>query len=455
MTVTATSTLDNTKVATATVNLAVAVTIAPTTASLYSSETQQFTSTVAGGGGVTWAINPTNAGSISTSGFYSAPVSISTTQSVTVTVTSVSDPTKSATAAVTLNPPASPGILQQPQDATAVVGRTATFAVVASGGALSYQWQSLPPGGAFGNIGGANSSSYTTPAVTLANNGTQYRVLISNSLGNITSNVATLTAAQSLNFVTSATPGGLQNDFTGWVGMSVTIGADPVVVNSLGRIVAPGNTIAHTLKIVDGSTLLDVPGGSVSVPTAGGAVGAFAYASLTSPLTLNANATYYILSQETKNGEFFYDTTTAAQTTTAGVLNGPVYGTPYVAVTAPGHMYGPLDFSYTAPFAVAVSHVRQPVRHRDTAVHRYGCQQFEYKRDVDPQSSWRRLDQRQWFVHGAISDYLESDRHCKGCKRGESQQVRHRQRDPESSVRADDHATAGEHDRHCWTDGNL
>jgi len=69
------------------------------------------------------------------------------------------------------------------------VGQTATFSVVASGTSpLSYQWQK-----AGAPIAGATSASYTTPATTSSDNGTQFRVVVSNSAGSATSNTATLT----------------------------------------------------------------------------------------------------------------------------------------------------------------------------------------------------------------------------------------------------------------------
>ena len=54
---------------------------------------------------VTWSLSP-NVGSISTAGLYTAPASITSTQTITVTATSAADTTKKGTATVTLNPPA-------------------------------------------------------------------------------------------------------------------------------------------------------------------------------------------------------------------------------------------------------------------------------------------------------------------------------------------------------------
>ena len=84
-----------------------------------------------------------------------------------------------------------PAITTQPSSQTVTVGQTATFSVVASGTApLTYQWQN----GATA-ISGATSANYTTPATTSADNGSQFSVVVSNSLGSITSNSATLTVS--------------------------------------------------------------------------------------------------------------------------------------------------------------------------------------------------------------------------------------------------------------------
>jgi hypothetical protein len=85
--------------------------------------------------------------------------------------------------------PVPPSITTQPASQTVTAGQTATFTVVATGAApLSYQWQKNGTA-----ISGATSASYTTPATTSADNGAQFRVVVSNSAGSVTSNAATLT----------------------------------------------------------------------------------------------------------------------------------------------------------------------------------------------------------------------------------------------------------------------
>ena len=82
-----------------------------------------------------------------------------------------------------------PSFTSQPVGQTITAGQTATFSVTASGTApLSYQWNKNGTA-----ISGATSSSYTTPAETVSDNGAEFTVVVSNSVGNATSNAAILT----------------------------------------------------------------------------------------------------------------------------------------------------------------------------------------------------------------------------------------------------------------------
>jgi glucose/arabinose dehydrogenase len=84
-----------------------------------------------------------------------------------------------------------PAISSPPANTTVRPGQPATFSVVANGTApLSYQWQR---GGV--NIAGARSASYTLAAATSADNGAQFRVVVSNAAGRVTSASATLTVS--------------------------------------------------------------------------------------------------------------------------------------------------------------------------------------------------------------------------------------------------------------------
>jgi hypothetical protein len=83
------------------------VQVSPTTASLYASQQQQFTSSVTGNANtaVNWTYSP-QVGTLAANGLYTAPASVTTTQTVSVIATSQADSTKSATATINLLPPA-------------------------------------------------------------------------------------------------------------------------------------------------------------------------------------------------------------------------------------------------------------------------------------------------------------------------------------------------------------
>jgi len=82
-----------------------------------------------------------------------------------------------------------PSIASQPASRTVTIGQSATFSVTANGAApLAYQW--LENGVA---IAGATSPTYTVVNAQLADSGKQFRVVVSNPSGSVTSNAASLT----------------------------------------------------------------------------------------------------------------------------------------------------------------------------------------------------------------------------------------------------------------------
>ena len=92
---------------------------------------------------------------------------------------------------------AAPTITTHPASQSVAVGGTVTFSVVATGtGQLAYQWKKVNT-----LIPGATSSSYATAAITSADHGAQFAVVVSNSAGTTTSNYATLTVASNYSLV--------------------------------------------------------------------------------------------------------------------------------------------------------------------------------------------------------------------------------------------------------------
>jgi hypothetical protein len=89
-----------------------------------------------------------------------------------------------------------PSITTQPAAQSVQAGQTATFSIAAAGTApLGYQWHRAAPASTVYNpIAGATAASYTTPATTVAaDNGANFRCVVNNSAGSVTSSAVSLT----------------------------------------------------------------------------------------------------------------------------------------------------------------------------------------------------------------------------------------------------------------------
>ena len=106
----------------------------------------------------------------------------------TVVITNLAGSVTSAAATLTVTAAPDPSIIQQPSSQTVFLGMPVTFSVTASGTTpLSYQW--------FRNsvlIPSANNSSYTIASATSQDNFAVFHVVVSNSVGAISSANATL-----------------------------------------------------------------------------------------------------------------------------------------------------------------------------------------------------------------------------------------------------------------------
>jgi Immunoglobulin I-set domain len=167
----------------------------PSAASVNVGQTATFSVTAAGTAPLSyqWEKNMVNVAG-ATSATYTTPATTTNDNGSTfqVMVSNAAGSVTSSAATLTVNGAATaPAITQQPQSAQVNVGQTATFSVTASGTApLSYQWAKNSA-----NIAGATSSSYTTPATTLADNGSTFVVTVTNSVGSVPSSAATLTVS--------------------------------------------------------------------------------------------------------------------------------------------------------------------------------------------------------------------------------------------------------------------
>ncbi|MBM3956698.1 MAG: SBBP repeat-containing protein [Gemmatimonadetes bacterium] len=140
----------------------VTVTVSPAAASLYASETQQFTATVTNAPtpAVTWSLNP-NLGRITSAGLYTAPSTIPGRQTVMVTARSVADVTSSGVAIVTLLPRTRVSLT--PAAVTLTASQTQQFtATVTDTADPTVRWTLTPELGSITSAG-----LYTAPGVIL------------------------------------------------------------------------------------------------------------------------------------------------------------------------------------------------------------------------------------------------------------------------------------------------
>ena len=226
-------------------------------ASTYASAQAVTISTTTSGASMRYTVDGSTPTS-TTGTLYSSPVSISATTTLKAIAykSGMTDSTvTTGTYTITVcNPPAITG---NPANATACAGSTAGFSVTATGDGLTYQWQ-INSGGGFGNISGATSSSYTTPATVAGDNGNQYRCVVNGMCGTATSTAATLTVNARPTSVASGSAticsGGsttIQAALTGtgpWnITWSDSFTQNGVAASPATRSVSPGSTTTYTV----------------------------------------------------------------------------------------------------------------------------------------------------------------------------------------------------------------
>src|SRR5579863_3262881 len=149
----------------------ISVMVSPTTATVASGGTAQFTATVTGdssNAGVTWSVSSSSAtpGTIDATGKYTAP-SVTATTTATVIATSKADTTKSASATVTINAAAA-AVTISPQTAFVPAGQVQQFtATVTNESTTTVTWSVNGTAGGNATVGVIDANgNYTAPAVT-------------------------------------------------------------------------------------------------------------------------------------------------------------------------------------------------------------------------------------------------------------------------------------------------
>jgi hypothetical protein len=265
VTVKATSVADPTKSATATVTLnpPVSVTVTPASATLTQSQTQSFSATVTNTGNtaVTWSLSPV-VGSITAAGLYTAPASIASSQTVTVTATSVADPTKSVTASVTLTPPVTVSLT--PSSVSLLPSKSQTFTATVSGTSNTAVTWSINPAST-SLVSGATTAVYVAPSTAPT---TQSGTLIATSMADPSKTAtALITLLQAITVsispsTVSLAPSGTQQ-FTATVlatsNTAVTWSINPSVgtISSTGLYTAPSSILTSQTVTVNATSVAD------------------------------------------------------------------------------------------------------------------------------------------------------------------------------------------------------
>ena len=240
----------------------ISVAVSPTSATVASGGSQQFSATVRNTSqtGVTWSAS---AGSVSASGLFTAP-KVSTTTSVTVTATSVANTTKKASASVSVGsgtppppPPPPPGTLTIVT--TSVPGATSGSpygaSLVATGGQQPYQW-SLTSGSLPSGIQ-VNATSGLLSGTTSAQGQFNFTAQVKDA--------AAKTATQALTLVVASRPTG-------------------------GKFDGPAELPRIFIQSLMANT--PAPGGTIVVPAGGNLQAALNSANCGDTITLQAGATF-------------------------------------------------------------------------------------------------------------------------------------------------------------------
>jgi hypothetical protein len=250
-----------------------AITAQPVSTSVCAGAAAKLSVTATGAASYQWSLN-----GAAIAGATSAAYAISSAASTqagdyTVAVTNSKGSVMSSVATVVVGS----SITSNPVNLTVAATQTATFSVAVTGvGPFTYQWYAAGAAGAVGAaISGATSSTYTTPALTSASNGSQYYVKVTDACAAaLTSTPATVT---------------------------VTTGNVPptIVTQPVSQTVAIGGTATFTVTAVGSPTLTyqwyQVPAGTTTGVALPGATSTSYTVPATATLQSNDQDAYYVI----------------------------------------------------------------------------------------------------------------------------------------------------------------
>lgn len=243
----------------------VSVTVSPASANVFLGSTQQFTATVSNTSNtaVTWQVNGIaggNAavGTISPGGLYTAPKVLPAAANVTVTAVSQADPSKTASASVTVQSDVAVSV--SPTSASVELGAVAQFSAVVNGSGdpdRSVKWSVNGTEGGNTEAGTISAAGeYTAPRILPAG---EVRVTATSVADPAKNATASVTITSHLTIAITSGPATVQNGTTAQFTAAITPAAnsnpDPRVTWSVNGI-AGGNA---TVGTIDASGLYTAP----------------------------------------------------------------------------------------------------------------------------------------------------------------------------------------------------
>ena len=219
-----------------------------------------------------------------------------------------------------------PAITNRPQDVEVKENETANFTVEATGTDLSYQWQqSTDKGSSWTNIASATSDTYTTGKTTMDMSGTQYRCVVSNSAGSVTSNAATLTVNAATVPVTGVKLD--QTELSLYTGESKTLIATVQPSDATNKNVTWSSDKPEVATVENGKVTAKAAGtATITVTTEDGEKTATCTVTVTRPYIPPANPNYRITLEATQGGTVTADPTAAKAGTTVTLTPVPDRG---------------------------------------------------------------------------------------------------------------------------------
>lgn len=259
------------------------ITISPTTAQPFLGQTQQFTATVTGttNTAVTWSVNgitggSATVGSVSATGLYTAPQILPSPATVSVTATSQEEPTKSASAQVTIR--SDVAITATPPTAIAELGATQQFTGTITGSGspnTSITWSVNGGGGGsttFGTISATGlyaaprifpspaTLTITATSVADSSKSASSTVTVTSTFSFAMTGPASVLNGDAAQYTATVTPAGNSNPDRGatW-GVSGTgcSSATCGIIDSTGRYIAPTEPPSPATVRITGTSVAD------------------------------------------------------------------------------------------------------------------------------------------------------------------------------------------------------